>query len=80
MQRVMIIDRKGSACSFLGANLYALKPIWPFVVIVYADGLPVGYFWRPLSVAIGMPSPDEIRSVADKSEEYRAAIMGVKLD
>jgi hypothetical protein len=79
MERVAVIDRKGNKQSFIGSVSYTLKTSWAFGVTIYASGIPVGFFWRPLSVVIGLASPEEIARWRESVDEHQAALIGVKL-
>jgi hypothetical protein len=79
MERVLIVNRKGQNLSFIGAGSYHVKARWLGGVTVYANGVPVGYFWRPISVSVGVASPEEIMKFRESKEAHEAAELGIKL-
>jgi hypothetical protein len=79
VERITIVNRKGENIQFIGAGSYSLKTSWIGGVTVYACGVPVGFFWKPISVCAGLASPDEIAQARDGKDKHDAAMMGVKL-
>jgi hypothetical protein len=79
VDRATVISRSGRQESFMGANSYALKANWLGAVTLFADGRPVGFWWRPISMFIGLASVEDIERVIAASDEHRARMMGVKL-
>jgi hypothetical protein len=64
---------------FIGAYSYALRANWIGGLTVFGDGVPVGFFFRPISVTVGAASPQEIDEANTAKSEYISKMLGIKL-
>ena len=80
MDRVIVVDRGGNQSVFIGANRYVVKANWLGGLTVFGDGVPIGFWWKPISAAIGIASSSEVDKFVEGREQHRAKLMGVKLD
>ena len=79
MEKASIVDRRGTNYSFIGACSYHVKTNWFGCCTVYGGGIPVAFFFRPISVFCGLASPEEIENARDAKDAHDAKMLGVKL-